>query len=40
VFVDGEAQADGHITLVNDGKEHVVKVMLAVGRRVLEKMDN
>ncbi len=40
VFVDGEAQADNHIRLVNDGKEHVVKVMLAVGRRVLEGVDN
>jgi len=40
VFVDEEAQTDNHIRLLNDGKEHVVKVMLAVGTRVLEGVDS
>ena len=40
VFVDNEAQPTGRITLVNDGKVHVVKVMLAVGRTVLERVES
>ena len=40
VFVDGVMQANNQISLLNDGKEHIVRVLLTVGEKVMEGIDN